>query len=543
MDLLTLGQAFIEGLALIVSPCILPILPLVLTASLDRDRGRPFGVIAGFVITFSLFALLSRNVVTMLGLDIDIIRNVSYALLIVFGLVLIFTPLSEAFARLTGKISELGNRMSVNFQEQSYGGFTGGLLLGACIGLIWTPCAGPILAAVIVQTVLQETTLGSFLTILAFALGVGLPMLLITLFSQRLASSLDWFKRHGRIIRRVMGAVIILTVVLTMQGGVLPPEKEAAVRAIPEDAGLIDPLPAPYPAPEIEGIAAWINSDPLTIGELRGKVVLIDFWTYSCINCIRTLPHLSRWHDAYAAHGLVIVGVHSPEFRFEKSLTNVRNAVEKNGIRYPVALDNDFKTWRNYENRYWPAHYLIDPEGNVVYTHFGEGRYAETEHNIRHLLGLTGRAEAAPGKEPFGKAGFWQTPETYLGHQRLKNFRGPVAVTPDKPVNYAYPDYLPLHHWSLRGQWRVEAERIAALETGAALRLNFRAKQVFLVMGSTRKEPVEVRILLNDREIRRLTVAHHALYELVDLPAAKNGLLEVVAVSPGLEAYAFTFGS
>ncbi|MDX2072863.1 MAG: thioredoxin family protein [Alphaproteobacteria bacterium] len=299
--------------------------------------------------------------------------------------------------------------------------------------------------------------------------------------------------------------------------------------------GLKQPLANPYPAPEFAGIESWLNSTPLSMASLKGKVVLVDIWTYSCINCIRTLPSITQWDAAYRDKGLVIVGVHAPEFAFEKSEANVKAALAKYSIRYPVALDNEMQTWNAFKNRYWPAHYLIDKQGRVVYKHFGEGNYDITEHNIRFLLGLDGKAAAGQGAAATSAG---QTPETYLGTARAKNFVDSATLEKDQ--------------WTLSGMWERLPDRIVAQEAGATLRMHFSAGKVFLVLGAADGKPVKAMLTLDGKPITSdagrdaphgvLTVDQHALYEIVNLNQPGERLLEIKSEAPGLEAYAFTFG-
>ena len=314
--------------------------------------------------------------------------------------------------------------------------------------------------------------------------------------------------------------------------------------------GLEDGLPEPFPAPDFAGIAAWINSPPLTMAGLRGKVVLVDFWTYSCINCVRTLPYLTAWDRKYRHDGLVIVGIHAPEFTFETRRENVQAAVARYGIRYPVALDSGLHTWSNFHNLYWPAHYLIDRSGRVVYTHFGEGQYDVTENNIRVLLGLHGKARPDGAAVPISPV---QTPETYLGALRGERFAGTPAVAEGAPRTYRFPALLPPDSWALRGPWSIGPQKITALAAGAAIRLRFTARKVFLVLGTSTGSPLRASILLNggppkssagkDAPGGTATIARDTLYELIDQGALRDGVVEIRADQPGLEAYAFTFGS
>jgi cytochrome c biogenesis protein CcdA/thiol-disulfide isomerase/thioredoxin len=548
MNALDIGLAFLEGLALIVSPCILPVLPLVLATSAGGGRRRPYGIIIGFVLAFSAFAIVARELVSLLGLDLDLVKDASLALLALLGLVLLSPKLSERFGALTQGAADVGNRLAGSGGE----GMLNGIVIGALIGLVWTPCAGPILAAVLVQVIRQETDLAGNLVILSFGVGAGVPMLVIALAGRRIMSRLGFFARHAEAVRRGFGVLILASVGYIASGAniealFMPAGKPEALRG---ELTLREGLSKPYPAPEFAEIENWLNSPPLTMQELRGKVVLIDFWTYSCINCIRTLPYLTEWDRKYRDMGLVIVGVHSPEFEFEKKTGNVRAAIAQHGIRYPVAQDNRLSTWLNFNNRYWPAHYLIDRQGQVVYTHFGEGKYEVTENNIRYLLGLKEKGETIAVEGPTFAPG--QTPETYLGYARADSFGGSERVTRDAESSYRFPASLPEHGWALSGKWKVEREKIVSVEKGAALRLNFKARRVFLVLGTASGQPLRATVTLNgepagayagkDAPGGVVTIERNTLYELIDQKAPKNGLIEIRSDEPGLEAYAFTFG-
>ena len=374
-------------------------------------------------------------------------------------------------------------------------------------------------------------------------------MLLIAWFGRAIMQKLDFFKKHSGMLRKILGLIIIGTVGLMIYNEgytgatFTTPTQNNEVK----QTALINGI-TPSPAPDFVGITAWINSPPLTIEQLKGKVVLIDFWTYSCINCVRTLPYITKWDAEYRDKGLVIIGVHAPEFAFEKKLSNVQAAVEKYGIRYPVALDSDLATWTNFHNEYWPAHYLIDKQGNVVYTHFGEGDYNITENNIRVLLGLGAKKEMPVAQAPLAPA---QTPETYLGYARAERFTGGSLIN-KRPAPYAFPSIVLLNHWALSGVWQIGAQAITVRKAGAALRLNFIARKVFLVMGTEDGKPRMVRVLLNgatpgkaagaDVKDGTVTVDHQGLYELIDQGATQNGVLELQTDDPGLQAYAFTFG-
>ena len=314
--------------------------------------------------------------------------------------------LSDKFSAATQGLANIGN-----IETQS-GGYWGGVVIGALIGLVWTPCAGPILAAILVQVVLQKSNASALLSIAAFAIGAGVPMLFIALLGRKVMGRLGFFTKYSEEIRKAFGVIIIIAVLIIAFGSNLFASTDTSASE-GEVTGLQNKLAQPYPAPEFAGVSEWLNTKPLTMAELKGKVVLVDFWTYSCINCVRTLPYITAWDKKYRDKGLVIIGVHSPEFEFEKNADNVRTALKEHGINYPVAMDNNLSTWQSFNNQYWPAHYLIDRGGNVVYTHFGEGDYDVTENNIRYLLGLKGNADAAQAAEqPFTAN---QTPGNLFG--------------------------------------------------------------------------------------------------------------------------------
>lgn len=545
MNYIEIGLSFLEGLALIASPCILPILPLVLGASIESGKRRPFGIIAGFVFAFTAFAMLSRQIVTKLGINPDTIKYGSLVLLALFGLILVSEKLSKSFSNLTGRFANIGN----NLTTDSGNGFFSGIFIGILIGLIWTPCAGPILAAVLVQIIRQESNAQALFLVGAFAFGAAVPMFIISLTGRSLMSKLKFLTNHAEGLRKSFGVLILIVVCFIASGGnatAFFSSRESG--SIESSSGLQDALSNPYPAPEISGIEAWLNSNPLTIASLKGKVVLIDFWTYSCINCQRTLPYITKWDRSYRDKGLVIIGIHAPEFEFEKDVNNVRNALGTNNIEYPVALDNRLDTWTNFNNQAWPAHYLINKQGKVVYTHFGEGNYTETENNIRYLLGLSGEAENIAEPRYFN---YNQTPETYLGFERSENFSSPTPIKQNS--KFKLPEFLPSNHWALSGQWSIEPQRIIAKEAGAKLQLNFTAKKVFLVLGSSSSEPIWATLKLNGQAIgkmagqdvvnSKISVSEHRLYELVNQDQSQNSLLEITSNKPGLQAYAFTFGN
>ncbi len=555
MNIVEVGLSFVEGLALIASPCILPVLPLVLSSSIDGGRQRPYGIIFGFILSFTLFALVSRQLVLIFHLNLDYIKYGSLILLAIFGIIMISTYLTNKFAILTGNIANFG----VTNSRLNNGGFFSGTIIGVLIGFVWTPCAGPILAAVLVQVIRQQSNLNALFIVLAFAIGAGMPMLLIAILGRKFMAKLGFLQKNAELIRKIFGLAMLGAVLFIASGFdaqsifASPAVTSNSIKA-PNNT-LQDGLDTPYQAPEFAASDLWLNTadnKPLSMKSLHGKVVLVDFWTYSCINCIRTLPNLTKIYAKYHAKGLEIIGVHSPEFEFEKNQQNVISAISRFGIKYPVAMDNNLDTWTNFNNQYWPAHYLIDKSGKVVYTHFGEGDDQTLEQNIKALLGDSDQNSVigSDGNQRFNRE---QTPETYLGINRAQAFANAGSAILNQASNYSFPAFLPSDNWALSGSWVISSQKIIAQSNQSKLQINFTAKHVYLVLGSSNGKVIRAKLKLNGKPITSkssgsdvqngvVTVNGYRLYELVNQPSAANGLLELDVQSSGLEAYAFTFG-
>jgi cytochrome c biogenesis protein CcdA/thiol-disulfide isomerase/thioredoxin len=540
--LVLLGIGFVAGLVTALSPCVLPVLPILLAGG--ASGRRPLAIVAGIIASFTVFTLFAAWLLDLAGLPEDLLRNLAIALLFLVAASLLWPRLGELLAR-----------PLVGLTRRPSGDLGGGFLLGASLGLVFVPCAGPVLAAVTVIAANRDVGLDGVLLTLSYAAGAAVPMLAVALLGQGAARRL---KLRADLMRRAAGALIGVAA-LAIAFGVdrefqtaVPGYTEAlqerfessgaARRELEELTGARDPRPVGVadgslrnygPAPEFRGIVSWLNSEPLTLEGLRGEVVLIDFWTYSCVNCLRTLPYLREWHRRYGDRGLTIVGVHSPEFAFEREEANVRENAGKLGVEYAVALDNDFATWSAWHNRYWPAKYLVDRGGNVRYFHFGEGDYAETEAAIRELLG-DDLPPSSKAREPEFD-GLLLTPETYLGWRRLARYRGdPVAR--DAERDYRLPTRLGASEVAFGGRWRVEDERAVAGD-GARIRLAYRAHDVFLVLSGNGS----VEVLVDGKRERRVRVRGDRLYTLVDRMDGGNHLLEL-RFDPGVAAYAFTFG-
>jgi cytochrome c biogenesis protein CcdA/thiol-disulfide isomerase/thioredoxin len=545
--LLLLGVAFVAGVVTAVSPCVLPVLPIVLAGGATGGRRRPYAIVAGLVASFTVFTLLATALLTALGLPQDLLRDVAIAAVFLLALSLVWPRLSEVLSR---PFAALARRRP--------GDVGGGFFLGVTLGLLFTPCAGPVIAAVATVAATERLSLDAAAIMLAYALGSGVVLLGVAVAARR-GFRLAAVSRNAPAIRRALGVAIAGVAVLmvlgvdkelqtrvpeytralqTLEGSAVAQAELERLVGIPgraEESALGD-----YgPAPEFAGVGEWLNSDPLTLAELRGKVVVIDFWTYSCINCLRTLPHVRRWYETYRDAGLVVVGVHSPEFAFERVAANVRRAVNDLGIDYPVALDNEFETWSAWGNRYWPAKYFVDREGRVRYAHFGEGDYEASEDVIRTLLTEERLPEPVAGTLPDATPTGYQTPESYLGWRRLARFAG-ARIVPDREAAYRFPPLVPRHGLAYGGRWTVEEERIVA-GRGARLRLRFVASDVFLVLG-TSGETETVAVRVDGEPARTLRVPEDDLYTLARLPGRKTEHLLDLRFSPGTEAYAFTFG-
>lgn len=553
--------AFLAGLVTAFSPCTLPILPVLLSAGANISRTRPFGIVLGLVLSFTFFTLFLTALVRATGISPDILRYAAIAFIFFFGLVMFVPSLSGWFARATACIAAAGE--AGQQESQKWGrGWTGGLILGGCLGLLWTPCAGPILAAIATLAATQAISWQLFFLILFYSLGSALPMLLIIYGGQAILASSRWLSRHTEGIRKGFGLLMMLTA-LMMASGLDLSFQSWASKFVPslviEENPIVTQQLAKLRnqkslktlgnAPELEGISSWINAKPLTLEELRGKVVLVDFWTYSCINCIRTLPIHQQWVDSYGKNGFVLIGVHTPEFEFEKKRDNVAKAVERFAITYPVALDNDYKTWQAYHNAYWPAHYLIDQKGVIREVHFGEGNYVQTENAIRALLGLAPIAKA----EPKGETRLGQTPETYLGYERAEQYIPELEIKPDQTANFNFKNSPGPDQVALRGAWHIGPQSISSQGEESMLQINFQAMYVYLVMNGKSAKPVMV--LLDGKPLPKknytgdmnqdgqILIDQPRKYDIVDLKDKFERHQLTLIVPKEVSAYAFTFGS
>jgi cytochrome c biogenesis protein CcdA/thiol-disulfide isomerase/thioredoxin len=523
-----------------------------------RDR-RPFAVVGGLVLSFAVFTLIGSWLLSLLHLPQDLLRDIGLVILGVVGLGLIVRPVGDVLERPFARLARGRQRTDA-----------GGFVLGLSLGLVFVPCAGPVLTAITVISANHRYGFSSIVLTVAFALGIAVPLLVFALLGQRLAERMRLVRSRAAVARQIIGVVLVVTALLVglnVTDGLqraLPGYTNALQSHIESNASaqqalgrvtgnvaggaLANCTPASPTlqecgtAPAIRGISAWLNTPgdkPLTLAGLRGRVVLVDFWTYSCINCQRSLPHVEAWNRAYANDGLTVIGVHTPEFAFEHVLSNVTQAAGQLGVHYPIAMDNNYATWDAYDNQYWPAEYLIDATGHVRHVDFGEGQYGQTETFIRQLLVKADPTVVLPARTDVANRTPTEetTPETYLGYGHGTADLVDQTVEEDSMSSYQAPSSVPQDGYAYSGEWSIASEASTAGKN-ASLELNFIAQDVYLVMGGRGTVDVSV----NGVPTRTVTVTGEPkLYQLVGVANAESGLL-TLKVSPGVQAYDFTFG-
>ncbi|VVE46207.1 redoxin domain-containing protein [Pandoraea horticolens] len=614
--------AYLGGILTIVSPCILPVLPFVFSRAGQSFARSVLPMLAGMVLMFALVATLAAVGGSWVVQANQYGRWLALALVAFFGATLLFPKLAE---RLTHPLVSLGDRLSQSAQGDgsAAGAATGprpgaSFLLGIATGLLWAPCAGPILGLVLTGAALQGASVGTTLLLLAYAAGAATSLALALLVGGRVFAAMKRSLGAGEWIRRVLGGLMLAgvgAIAFGLDTGVLARISTASTGGIEQklveqlgarrnnaananapaqnapatdqanvgtdtNAGVpamtatgsammraaVDaptPLPVEGQLPSLDGAVQWLNSPPLTAQALRGKVVLVDFWTYSCINCLRALPYVKAWAQKYRDQGLVVIGVHAPEFAFERDIGNVKKAVHDLGVDYPVAIDNNYAIWRGFNNQYWPAHYFIDAQGRVRYHHFGEGNYAESERVIQQLLHEAGAKQVTGGIADVQANGIQQaadmrdvgSPETYVGYERANNFASPGGAVHDQANDYRAPSMPSLNHWGLAGHWRVGPEQATATEAGARIVYRFHARDLHLVLGPDASgKPVRFRVTLDGEAPGDAhgtdvaadgtgTVTSQRLYQLVRQSGdVRDRTFTIEFLDPGVFAYAFTFG-
>jgi cytochrome c biogenesis protein CcdA len=599
--LLLMLFALLAGAGTAITPCVLPVLPAMLSAGAAGGRRRPLGIVLGLAITFTIAIVALAQLVKGVGLAASGARDLAIVVLIVFGVVLLIPELSQRIEAPLSRLARFGPRGRGT-------GFWSGLGVGAALGFVVAPCAGPILAAVTSVSASSGATLKIVLVALAYAVGLSAVMLVYAFAGRALIGRIRRTMR-GQVVERVLGVILIVTAVAMVfnldvrfedtlaQSTSLPaiftdptrslenssavqnrlaslrPRSQFAERQAKADAtakpaaervgvsipGVKTPaLPVLGAAPAFTGNQDWFNTPggkPLTMAGLRGHVVIVDFWTYTCINCIRTLPYLKRMYATYHRYGLDIVGVETPEFTFEQDASNVRQAIAADGIKYPVVQDNHYGTWNAYHNEYWPAEYFIDAQGKVRYTKFGEGDYEQDEAAIRELLFEAGARHLPPPVTPGAivPSKGLATPETYVDYQHAAETGENWAPALQQGTHTYHGITNPtINQFSLDGIWNINTESATAVSPGASISGTFQAQHVYLVMTSAGNVPRTVRVLVDGKPIAAgqagsdvhgglVTVRGQRLYSLVSAPDDETATI-TVKLPAGVSAYDFTFG-
>jgi cytochrome c biogenesis protein CcdA/thiol-disulfide isomerase/thioredoxin len=577
--------AYLGGVLTIISPCILPVIPFVL-ARADRPflrNGLPMliGMSLAFAVVASLASVAGGWVVSANQYG----RLAALVLLAIFGLTLLFPALADRVMR---PLVSVGARLSQSADGAGQETLLAPLVLGVATGFLWAPCAGPVLGLILTGAALKGANFGTALLLLAYAAGAATSLALALLVGGRVFTMMKKSIGAGEWIRRGLGALVLVAVVAIALGadtGFLTNISVGGTTAL--EQGLLDKLrprqnaamtgpsmtmqakeeangelPIEDLMPSLAGAQEWLNSPPLSLEALKGKVVLVDFWTYSCINCLRSIPYVRAWAEKYRDHGLVVIGVHAPEFAFERNVANVKTAIGTFKIGYPVAIDNEYKIWRSFENEYWPAHYFIDGNGKVRHHHFGEGEYDESERVIQKMLKDAGNKDVpgglvavnASGAEAAADTSDVKSPETYVGYDRGNHFVSPGGVVEDKSHTYAAGEPQ-LNDWSLTGNWTVGSERAQLDDKDGSIVYRFHARDLHLVLGpSMEGSQIRFRVTIDGKPPGDAhgmdtdadgngEVTTQRLYQLVRANGAvADHTFEIRFLDPGVQAYAFTFG-
>lgn len=571
--------AFLSGLATILAPCIWPLLPIILSSSIaGSGHRRPLGITLGVMLSFGIFTLTISSLVRAFHFDPNVLRLFAVIVIGTLGFAMIIPSFNKA---LEGTISRISGAFGQKGQVKG-DGFIPGFITGISLGVVWAPCAGPILASIATLSATGQVSTSLVVVTFFYVLGVGIPLFIFAYGGRELLTKTKSISPYLGKIQQVFGVIMILTAVAiftnydkTIQVKLLDifPQYSEALTALESNDEVrtqLDQLKGdrvnklsltesdlfnvnpPKSAPEFVGVTKWLNTEGApTLSELRGKVVLVDFWTYTCINCIRTLPHVTSWYDKYSKDGFVVIGVHTPEFEFEKNTANVQDAIKRFSIHYPVLQDNDYSTWNAYSNQYWPAEYLIDAKGQVRRVHFGEGEYEEMEEAIQLLLKEAGRGvEEEKVNMPDETPQTRNTPETYLGARRAEYYYLSGRVVEGRK-EFKTESSIPVNTYSLGGIWTVGEEQIIS-GNKSEITQHFSGRNVFLVMGPGKNTNAKVKVFLDGEEITthsgedvkagEVTLDSYRLYSLISLDKQEEHTLKLQFLTPGTEVYAFTFG-
>jgi len=552
------------GMLTVLAPCVLPVLPVIIGGSLGgnaKQKNRPYiiaGSLAGSIIVFTLLLKLST---VLIGLSYGVLTAMSGSLIILLGLVSVFPDIWEQLLGRSGLQAKAQVLLGKSTSEK--GEYIGPILIGAALGPVFSSCSPTY--AFILASVLPRDFASGLTYLVAYSIGLVATLLAVVLAGRKYISRYTWAIDTHSLFRRAIGLLFVLVGIAIITGSnvsietwvanhtpfnearieqsLLSKRPGAPITESTNDSNLFNI--APTPEPEFVGLTNWINSSPLTLAGLRGKVVLVDFWTYSCINCLRTLPFVEKLYQTYQADGLVVVGISTPEFAFEHVPANVENAVKVHGLTYPIALDNNYDTWNAFDNDSWPAEYLIDKSGDIRNVNLGEGDYTHTERAVQALLGINGPLKAGSPAVPFESD---ETQETYFGTNRSMNFTGEPQEQ-DGTRDYTPASSLAVDDWTLGGSWQVAGQSITSDSSDSTLSFHTRAKDVYLVAGSQNNQPEAVTVSLpdgsqaygNDVHSGVVTIAGSRLYHIVSLPAYGDTVV-TLTVPSGVSLYTFTFG-
>ncbi|HVZ58265.1 MAG TPA: cytochrome c biogenesis protein DipZ [Patescibacteria group bacterium] len=584
---LLLGFAFISGLVTILAPCIWPLLPIILSSSVaggQTSHHKPLGITLGIMLSFAVVTLAISTLVKLLHFDPNVLRLFAVIVIGFLGLTMVIPPLSQFTEGLISRLVGLFGRSG----QTQRSGFGGGFITGLSLGIVWSPCAGPILAAIATLAATGQVTLSVVLVTIAYVCGIGIPLFIFAYGGQQILARTKAIASHTGRIQQVFGILMLLTALAIytnydkylqaqflnafpqISSGLTNIEKNDAVTqqlnilkgatqttphlSVDSDNGLFN---TNTPAPDFMGITHWLNvpdgSTPPTIKSVRGKVVLVDFWTYTCINCIRTLPFTTSWYEKYKDQGFVLIGVHTPEFEFEKDTTDVAQAIKMYKITYPVAQDNNYATWNTYGNQYWPAEYLIDAKGIIRRTHFGEGEYDQTEKAIQELLkeagkNVTTKLSSMSDQTPQSEI----SPETYLGSQRMQYYYPDGSLDNGKQT-FMLTDTPPVNSFSYGGEWTINDDDAVAGKK-ASLSYTFTASKVFIILRPMGNKNPKVKVTLDNKQLTsdnsgadvqngEITIDQDRLYNILDFHGkTETHTLRLDFETPGTAAFTFTFG-
>ncbi len=563
--------SFLAGVLTVLAPCILPLLPIVIGRSAQGDdKYKPLIVSASLAVAIIIFTLLLKASTAFISIPPTFWSYLSGGIILLFGMFSLFPHLWETIAERFHLGQQANNLLGKSAQKK---GILGDIFIGMSLGPVFSSCSPTYF--LILATVLPESYGKGILYLSVYALGLSLMLLLIGYLGQKFVKRLNGFSDPKSKVKRGLGLLFILVGIFIMtgtdkkiqaaviEGGIFDITKiEQRLLTDPMEKTMTEESARSFPQyKEITNPAGFVNSDPFTLAEHIGKkIILLDFMTYSCINCQRTYPYLNAWHKQYEDDGLMIIGIHTPEFAFEHKKENVEDAAKKFGLEFPLVLDNDYGTWKAYGNKYWPRKYLIDIHGNIVYDHIGEGAYEETETKIRELLeernrvldlkqGIDTSFVAPTDVEQVNRRDV-QSPETYFGF--LRNSQLGIATTQDGDiVEFIEPSNPTENQLYLVGTWKITGEYAEAVSEDAKIIYRYYADKVFLVMEaaqastlSIQQNGIRIDASIAGEDVNnngQAIIQNEQLYRLIDNVEAGAYTLQL-DVAPGIKAYAFTFG-